>query len=346
MTNAGFGYGNIPSVSFAGGGGSGASGYATVSNAIVTSITVTNAGYGYTSVPSVMIDAPNGFLSGQTNSTLTINNANQNSLGNYFVVVSNASGSVTSSVVNLTLLYPPSISSHPADFYATALTPALFSVTAIGTGAQAYQWLFNGTNLVNGTNSTFAITSAKQSNIGQYAVIITNAYGSVTSSVANLYLYPYLAQPFKGADTYWGQINTLSVSAWGSGSLSYQWYFNGAVIVGATSATLPLGAIQFTNAGLYSVVVSSSLGSVTNASYQVIVNSADISIGTCPEIYITGTVGYNYTIQSTTNLADTNSWITLTNITLNAASQTWADTATDITRPNHPQTFYRVVAGQ
>ena len=100
-----------------GGGGSGASGYGTVSNGVLTGITVTNAGSGYTSLPAVVIDAPNGYLYGQTNSTLTITNANQNSLGNYFAVISNGSRSVTSSIVNLTLLYPPNIVQNPGGFH-------------------------------------------------------------------------------------------------------------------------------------------------------------------------------------------------------------------------------------
>ena len=79
MTNGGFGYGNVPNVSFVGGGGSGASGYGTVSNGILVGITVTNAGGGYASLPAVVIGAPNGYFYGQTNSSLTISNANQNS---------------------------------------------------------------------------------------------------------------------------------------------------------------------------------------------------------------------------------------------------------------------------
>jgi hypothetical protein len=59
--------------------------------------------------------------------------------------------------------------------------------------------------------------------LGGYDVLITNAYGAVTSSVANLFMYPYIESPFTGLDTYWGQSNTLSVGAWGSGGLTYQW---------------------------------------------------------------------------------------------------------------------------
>lgn len=240
----------------------------------------------------------------------------------------------------------PAIFTNPADFYAQANQPASFSVTATGMGTPAYQWQFNGTNLLNATNSTFYIPAVKQINLGQYDVIITNAYGSITSSVANLYMYPFLSQPFAGVDTYWGQTNTLNVGAWGSGILSYQWYFNGIALSGATNSTLPLGAIQFTNAGQYNVVVSSSLGSVTNAAYSVVVNPANVSLATTPTVVIQGTVGYNYIVQSTTNLADTNSWVTETNLTLTQPIQDWYDANVDTSKPGHPQKFYQVLPGQ
>jgi hypothetical protein len=123
-----------------------------------------------------------------------------------------------------------------------------------------------------------------------------------------------------------------------------QWYFNGVAIQDATNSTLTLPAIQFTNAGLYSVVVSSSLGSVTNAPYQVVVNPAFVSIKLCPDVVIQGTVGYSYIIQSTTDLGNTNSWITMTNLTLTQPIQYWDDTSTDVHTAS--QKFYRVLPGQ
>ena len=57
ITNGGFGYGNSPRVSFIGGGGSGASGYS-VSNGVLTGITVTNAGSDYSGQPIVVIIRP------------------------------------------------------------------------------------------------------------------------------------------------------------------------------------------------------------------------------------------------------------------------------------------------
>jgi hypothetical protein len=92
------------------------------------------------------------------------------------------------------------------------------------------------------------------------------------------------------------------------------------------------------------VVVSSPYGSVTNTPEQVVVNPASVSIGLFAGVIIRGTVGYNYSIQATTNLNDVNSWVTLTNIILATPVQVWNDDSVDV--HTSPQNFYRVLPGQ
>lgn len=58
VTKTGAGYDSAPSVTIAGGGGSGASAEAVLTDGRVTSITVTSGGSGYTSAPNVSIDLP------------------------------------------------------------------------------------------------------------------------------------------------------------------------------------------------------------------------------------------------------------------------------------------------
>ena len=55
ITNAGTGYNNPPTISFTGGGGTGAEATAAVFSGAITSITITNKGSGYTSAPTVTI---------------------------------------------------------------------------------------------------------------------------------------------------------------------------------------------------------------------------------------------------------------------------------------------------
>ena len=69
-----------------------------------------------------------------------------------------------------------------------------------------------------------------------------------------------------------GDSATLRVLARGS-SLSYQWYFNGVAISGATQATLSLANVQAANAGTYTVQISNSLGSATSTGEVVMVDT-------------------------------------------------------------------------
>src|SRR5262249_29426178 len=60
---------------------------------------------------------------------------------------------------------------------------------------------------------------------------------------------------------YVGQSASFAVAAGGTPPLSYQWSFNGTNIPGATGESVTLSNCQFTNAGLYAVLVTNAYGS-------------------------------------------------------------------------------------
>ena len=84
-----------------------------------------------------------------------------------------------------------------------AARTALFTVVASGIAPLNYQWLQNQAPLANGGNisgaitATLALTSVTQTNAGNCTVVIANAGGSVTSSIASLtvVMQPNLAPP-------------------------------------------------------------------------------------------------------------------------------------------------------
>lgn len=354
ITNSGFGYQYSPSITFTGGSPTvTATGTASISNGVVTGVTINDAGSGYLSAPSVVISPPSivtyAFGGGQTNGSMTISNVSEHSLGNYSVRVESFDAYSISRTVNLTIIYPASplvITANPVGYTQSFLGSNSLSVSATGTPPLSYQWMRNGTNIPGATATNYIIPSLTLAKAGIYTVSVTNMSGAVTSNPAGVYMLPTLTTPFSGTSALWGQDTSLNVEAMGSGTLTYQWYFNGAAILGANSSTYQLEGIQFTNQGLYSVVVSSDYGSVTNTAYQVIVNPANVFIGTSPTIHISGTIGYSYTIQSTVNLTDANSWVTETNITLSDPVQVWVDVATDTSKPENPRKYYRVIPGE
>jgi hypothetical protein len=81
----------------------------------------------------------------------------------------------------------PSITSQPQSLSIVANSSATFTVNASGSGPLAYKWVLNGVAVSGATASGYTTNNVPlTANGSHYAVIVTNAYGSVTSSVAVL----------------------------------------------------------------------------------------------------------------------------------------------------------------
>ncbi len=287
-----------------------------------------------------------GVIVGATSNSLTFYPAQTGNGDNYFVVVSSPFGTVTSASATVIGYLPVTILAQPVSQLVANRGTATFAVSASGFPAPTYQWSLNGTNLAGATNSSLTISSVLLPDLGDYSVMVDNGYSSTNSYGAGLYMLPSIIRSFTGTVGIWGQPATLQVNAIGSGPISYQWFLNGTAIAQATNAGYVLPALQFTNAGLYSVIVSSAYGSATNATYQLVVNPAEVSIAMRPSLTINGAAGYQYAIQGTFSLADTNTWTTLTNLTLSQQIEIWHDDGTNPTDPVNATRYYRVLPGQ
>lgn len=62
----------------------------------------------------------------------------------------------------------------------------VLTVTAGGTPPLAFQWRRFSTNLPAATNASLSLTALQPENAGDYTVVVTNAFGSVTSLVARV----------------------------------------------------------------------------------------------------------------------------------------------------------------
>lgn len=120
-------------------------------------------------------------------STLNITNTQPSDAGSYSVTVSNSAGTATSASASLTVNPAPQapfISVQPSNQLVVLNSPASFSVGVGGTAPFGYRWFANGA--LTGTGAALNIPNAQPDNVGSYYVIITNAIGSVTSSVVTL----------------------------------------------------------------------------------------------------------------------------------------------------------------
>jgi hypothetical protein len=142
------------------------------------------------------------------------------------------------------------------------------NVKASGTPPLQYQWQ-SGTANIPAAND-FRFETAQQ---GAYRVVIQNNYGAVTSDVATVVIQdpPMITQHPSGDTVLAGATVTLTSAASGTGSLTYQWRFDGVNIPGANSPTLVLQQMQPSQSGRYTVRVSNAVGSAISQEAVVIV---------------------------------------------------------------------------
>jgi endonuclease/exonuclease/phosphatase family metal-dependent hydrolase len=163
---------------------------------------------------------------------------------------------------------PPAIVTQPQGQTNAVGASITFSVGASGSGTLACQWLFNGTNISGATANSLVLANAQLTNNGNYSVIVTNLFGSVTSSNAVLLLTnapPAITKQPSGQAVIVGQSASFGVTATGTSPLNFQWLFNGTNILGATTNPFTLSNAQLTNAGNYSVVITNFTGGVTSS---------------------------------------------------------------------------------
>jgi hypothetical protein len=223
--------------------------------------------------------ADGGKVSGSGTTNLVITAAAFGDAASYAVVVSNSWGTLTSSVASLTVFSPPFLTKQPQNLRVTNGNPASLSGVAAGTTPLFYQWRKNQTNLVDGAGisgsatTNLVLASTTLSDSGSYDLLVTNAYGSVTSAVAALTVsYPPVItnQPVALTVTN-GDSVSFFVGAAGASPLSYFWQKNhtnlvdGGTVSGSGTSNLVLGATAMSDAGNYTVIVSNVWGFLTSS---------------------------------------------------------------------------------
>lgn len=208
-------------------------------------------------------------LPGATREVLIVTNALPDRAGLYSLVASNALGTLTNSEMELVVV-PFVITNQPASQVTYVGANPKLNVGVLGY-SPLYQWSFNGTNIPWGTSSSLTLTNIQLADAGSYSVTVSNSYGAVTSSNAMIEVQPILlTQSPMDQVIFPGGTASLSISAQAGPPLYYQWQFNGINLTDATSSVLTLTNIQYDQAGLYSVIAST-----TNA---VLTNSATLSV--------------------------------------------------------------------
>ncbi len=274
-------------------------------------------------------------ITGATNAALNLNSVSAQNAGLYGVVVSNPDGQAISANVTLTVIVPPAITQQPQNQTAISGGNIAFSVAATGTAPLFYQWSYSGSPIAGATNATLVLNGVTTQSAGNYAVLVSNAGGQATSASALLTIIssPSISQSPVSQNATVGGSFTLSVTASGTAPLRYQWYFNSALITGATNATLTINNAQSGNAGAYYVVVGNAGGQAISSSATITVSEPvldDVKLSfqrSGQNLLITANTlaGHVYTLQSADSLAGTPAWQTVQTVNGTGGSVTFTN---------------------
>ncbi len=258
-------------------------------------------------------------VSGQTSSSYSYTGA----LGSHSIyarITDSASVPVTvqSNTVSVTVNSALSVSVSPVSWFMDVGQSKLFNTIASGGSGiySSYQWYVGGVAQSGATASTFTYAAGS---MGSYSITVTvtdslgktSTQSSASSVVVN-------ASPTVGVspvgsltmDVGQIQLFTATVSG-GTGTKSYQWYFDGAVVSGQTASTYSYTAmlglhtiyVKVTdsaptpvtvqsntvsvtvNSMLAAPSVSASVGVITQAQTSILSNSSSVTTGTSPYSY-------------------------------------------------------------
>jgi hypothetical protein len=126
--------------------------------------------------------------------------------------------------VNVADLFPHNID----QFVDTNVFPGsnvTFTVFAVGAAPLSYQWLFDGSVISNATDASLTIANAQPANTGNYEVVLSNAFGAVTSAVATLSVSNIFVLPTSQFDITapTNSINLQADTAGSTADTTYAW---------------------------------------------------------------------------------------------------------------------------
>ena len=208
-------------------------------------------------------------ISGATSASYTTPAATTSDNGALFsCVVSNSYGKATSNNARLTVQSSPpgtapTITQQPASQYKQVGETATFSVAASGSTPMSYQWRKNGSSISGATSASYTTPAISSSDNGAtFSCVVSNSYGSVTSSGAVLTV---------GSAPPPSVSNLVSNPGFESGTTSWTYYNSGK---GSFTASTPgasgsrAGRIAVTTAGTNHQLYQQGISLEPNTDYQ------------------------------------------------------------------------------
>ncbi len=217
-------------------------------------------------------------INGGTNNPLVLSNLMAADAGNYHAVVSNPFGSTNSFAATLTIFSTnvlPRITAHPQDVTTNASRVVSFNVTAEGQAPLSYAWRRNGSIIPGALQSQYFDFDVQPADAGTYQVVVSNAFGTVTSSNATLSViipeFPGIVLQPNDLTINAGNTMTLAFTNSGTPPFNFQWVKDGIVIPAETTTSITRANVTLADGGVYQAIISNDAGSTNTREIQVTV---------------------------------------------------------------------------
>jgi hypothetical protein len=203
-------------------------------------------------------------INGETNATLNINNISALNQGDYYVVVSGACGTINSTQATLNVTTTLQISQQPLSQSICEGENLLLEVVANGNNP-SYEWYFNGNLIPAANTAVLSLNNVNSNQAGSYSVNISSSCGNAISNnaIVTINSIPQASITSNGNLTF---CDGDSVVLQSGSADSYQWYYNGNQISGATNQNISI----FQTGNYYvSIVTNSCSADAPSQSIQV-----------------------------------------------------------------------------
>jgi hypothetical protein len=170
---------------------------------------------------------------------------------------------------------PPTVLVAPVAAQALQGGRASFAVSAVGGGLLGYQWLFNGLEISGALSPGLVVLDVQAAKEGSYSVVITNAFGAVTTApvALTIALPPVITNQPPSQTVFAGDPATFTVGHSGDGPFTYLWKFAGSDAAFTTSNSLVAPAASFYMNGLWRVEVRNAVGVAISSNFTFVVLS-------------------------------------------------------------------------
>jgi uncharacterized repeat protein (TIGR03803 family) len=252
--------------------------------------------------------------------------------GTLYGTASDGGASNCGLVFSLTLPpVPPSLAMLPQSQTVESDCGVSFAARVSGFPPPGCQWFLNGTNALEGcTNWFLELTNVQSGDLGAYTLVISSAFGAVTSAPVMLNVIPPVQRR---------PVPAISVMGDTGSSLNVEYTDS----LGSPSSWLPLNIVSLTNPPQYYFDISTPLPSqrfyrVWETGTPTVLPSLNLS-SMATAITLTGNIGDSLRLDYINAIGPTNAWATLSTVTLTNTSQLYFDTSAWM----QPQRLYRLV---